>query len=150
MVRRVRTPVRTPARRSEAGHALLNALFVLLLVALALALVAQALNLALGGVRQEMRGIRLAALTDAALAEAVAHLAADSAFTGLPEHELGGGTLASEVRRLGALSWRVEATARTGGITRSVRATVVAVEEADGDRNYRISGWRVVGGTLPP
>lgn len=130
-------------RRQERGHALITALFVLLLVSLAVALVAAALDSAMRGVRHELRSLELTALTDAALAEALAHLAQSPVFAGQSDHPYGGGVLGSEVRQMGSKRWRVEAWARHRGLVRRVRVEVL--ETVDG---FAISGWRRVGTTL--
>lgn len=121
----------------EGGHALITALFVLLLVSLAVALVAASLQTALRGVRHELRSLRLMALTDASLSEAVARLADDGGFTGQPEHPFGGGTLRSEVIQIGAERWRVRAWAHYRGLDRGVQVTVRRTVSG-----YAISGWR--------
>jgi len=110
---------------------------VLLLVSLAVALVAASLQTAMRGVRHELRSIKLMALTDAALAEALARLAQSPGFTGQPDHPFGGGTLGSEVLQIGAERWQVRAWAHYGGLDRRVRVAVR--HTVDG---YAISGWR--------
>lgn len=130
-------------RRSQQGHALITALFVLLLVSLAVALVAASLSSAMGGVRQELWDLRLTALTDAAVAEALAHLAHNPGFGGRPDHPYGGGALGSEVVSLGPKRWRVKAWASYRGRRRAVRVEVR--QTVDG---YLISGWRRLGGGL--
>lgn len=112
-------------RRSEGGFALLTALFVLLLLSLVLALLGASLHLRLRLVHQESETLALAALSDAALAEAVAHLAANSSFRGLAEHPYGGGTLESRVEFLGPHRYRVTARAACAGRDREVEAQVL-------------------------
>jgi len=130
-------------RRGQHGHALITALFVLLLVSLAVALVAASLSSAMGGVRHELWELRLTALTDAAVAEALARLAHNPGFGGRPDHPYGGGALGSEVVSLGAKRWRVKAWASYRGHRRAVRVEVRRT--VDG---YVISGWRRLGGGL--
>lgn len=129
-------------RTGQKGHALVTALFVLLLVSLAVALVAASMDSAMRGVRHELRSLKLTALTDAAVAEAMARLADSPGFTGQPAHPFGGGTLGSEVTKTGDTTWRIQAWARHGGITRTVRVDVRQTV-----RGYAISGWRRVDGS---
>lgn len=132
--------VRQRRGRTQRGHALVMALVVLLLVSMAVALVSTALASDLRGVRHELRSLRLTALTDAALAEALAELARDSGFEGSPEHPFGGGVLSSQVVPLGEDLWWVTAEASHGGLERRVRVEVR--KTVDG---YAISRWRRLG-----
>lgn len=137
-----RPPERAPRKGRqgrEAGYSLLSALFVLLLVSLALALVAASLDLGMRSVRHQARDLRLTALTDAALAEALAHLAGNERFEGLAEHPYGGGTVASEVVPMGTRRWRVIGRASWGEARRAVRVEVVATAEG-----LAVGGWRRV------
>lgn len=117
----------------------MTALFVLLLVSLAVALVAASLDSAMRGVRHELRSLKLTALSDAAVAEALAHLAQNPGFAGLGDHPYGGGFLGSRVLQVGSKRWRVEAWARHRGLVRRVRVDVL--QTVDG---FAISGWHRV------
>ena len=132
-----------PRSSGEEGHALITALFVLLLVSLAVALVAASLDSAMRGVRHELRSLELTALADAALAEALAHLAQDPGFSGLGDHPYGGGVLGSKVLQVGSKRWRVEAWARHRGLVRRVRVDVRRTV-----RGHAVTGWRRVGGAF--
>jgi type II secretory pathway pseudopilin PulG len=123
--------------RRQQGFALLAALVAVLLLAIALALVAESLALRLRLVRQEQRTIALGALSDAALAEALAHLAHDHGFRGLPAHAFAGGTLASEVLALDSEHFAVTATATLAGHTRAVEAAVALFSGSP-----RVVHWR--------
>jgi hypothetical protein len=112
------------ARRREGGYALLTALFVLFLVAVALELSASALLLRLRASRADAESTVLAALSDAAVAEAVAHLAADSSYRGAAAHPFGGGRIGSRVEFLGVGRFEVRAAASFAGRLRVVRAEV--------------------------
>jgi hypothetical protein len=103
------------------------------------ALVAVSVDSAMRGVRHELRSLKLTALTDAALAEALAHLAQSPTFAGSGEHPFGGGVLGSQVLQVGSKRWRVESWARYRGLVRRVRVDVR--QTVDG---YAISGWRRV------
>jgi type II secretory pathway pseudopilin PulG len=110
--------------RGERGYALLTALFVLFLLAIALELVATALLLRLRAARAEAEATALAALSDAALAESLAHLAADPAYRGAAAHPYGGGAIGSRVEFLGVGRFEVRAAAGFAGRLRVVRAVV--------------------------
>jgi len=123
--------------RSDAGFALASALFAVFLLAVAAALLSAALELRVRVARDEARGVVRTALTDAALAEALAHLAADPAFPGAPEHPFGGGTIASRVERQAADRYQVLARADYRGRARTAAADV---ERVDGD--LQVTAWR--------
>jgi Tfp pilus assembly protein PilX len=123
-------------RREERGYALLMALFVLFIVAIALELVASSLVLRLRAARGEAQGAALAALSDAALAETLAHLAADPSYRGVPAHPFAGGTVASRVEFLGIGRFEVRAAAGLAGRLRVVRAEV-----ARGDGSAWVVSW---------
>jgi type II secretory pathway component PulK len=111
-------------RRGEAGYALVTALLVVLLVSIALALLASSLQLRMRLVRQEADVLALQALSDAALAEALARLAESSATRGVDKHPLGNGAIRSEVQFLAPGRYRVVATATLAGRERAVEAEV--------------------------
>ncbi len=85
------------SRRGESGQALVVALTVVLLLAAAFGLVAGFLVSRMNLARDETRRTVLQALSDAAVAESVANLAASSVYPGLEERAFGGGTISSEV-----------------------------------------------------
>ncbi len=111
-------------RRGESGFALLTAMLVILLVSIALGLLAASLQLRLRMVRDDAENVILSALSDAAVAEAVAHLAESAYYSGSPEHDFGGGRIASQVTPLGTAIFGVVATARFAGRKRVVEAEV--------------------------
>jgi hypothetical protein len=106
------------------GHALLAAIVVLLLVASAAALLASHLSLKARLVSQETRRIHLVALSDAAMAAALAELAAKSSFRGHDERAFGDGLIASRVRSLPDDQAEVTAVATYRGWRRQTRALV--------------------------
>ena len=112
------------AAREPAGFALLVAIFVVFLLSVALSLVGLSLSLRLRLAQQEARAMTLTALSDAAVAEALAALAGGVA-DGIGEHEFGNGTIGSQVQRVTPTRYRIIATARFGGKARSVLADVV-------------------------
>jgi len=126
----------TPAARRERGYALLTALFVLFLLAIALELAASALLLRMRAARADAESTALAALSDASLAEAVAHLAADSGYRGAAAHPFGGGRIGSRVEFLGVGRFEVRAAAGFAGRLRVVRAEV-----ARGGGSARVVSW---------
>jgi hypothetical protein len=111
--------------RRERGYALLAVLLVIFLLSVALALLGASLQLRMRLVREEGRSVILGALSDAAVAEALANLAQSASYSGSPEHELGGGSIGCEVESLGAGIYDVVATATFGGRRRVVQAEVV-------------------------
>ncbi|HTQ80815.1 MAG TPA: hypothetical protein VMM92_12525 [Thermoanaerobaculia bacterium] len=129
------------SRSREDGFALATALLVTFLVALALSLVSLSLLIRMRAVRQESQGVVLTALSDAALAEAVASLAVDAGAYGAPEHEFGGGRIGSRITPLSGTLFRIVATARLGQRRRLVEAYVQRTPAAT-----QVTQWRV----LPP
>jgi len=108
----------------ERGFALVTALFVLFVLAIAMELVAAALLLRMRASRADAQDAALAALADAALAETLAHLAADPAYAGVPAHPFAGGRIASRVEFLGIGRFEVRAAAGLAGRLRTVKARV--------------------------
>lgn len=139
----VRSPAPAPSARGQAlsarGQALIAALFVVLLVALALALLAASLNLRMRALRQEADTVRLAALADAALADALAHLAVEPGFPGFQPYPFGGGTLSSRVRAISPTRYQITSTASLRERRRAVRVEVVRTLEG-----LEVAGWRRV------
>ena len=113
------------SRRGESGYALLTALVVILLVSIALGLLGASLQLRMRLVRADGVHVVLSALSDAAVAEAVAHLAESAYYSGSPMHDFGGGRIASEVSASGSGIFTVLATAEYAGGKRIVEAEVV-------------------------
>ena len=131
--------MRAKARRGESGVALAIALLVLFLVALCLALLALSLYVRMRAVRNESQGIVLRALTDAALAEGLAHLASEPDSTGVAEHPFGGGRIGSRIFDLGESQFRIVATGRLGVRARTVEAQVVRTPFST-----EVTSWRVL------
>jgi hypothetical protein len=113
------------ARQGESGYALLTSLLVIFLLSIALALLGGSLQLRMRLVREDGQSVILSALSDAALAEALANLAQSAGYSGSPEHGFGGGKIASEVEPLGLGIFEVTATARYASRTRVVEAEVL-------------------------
>jgi len=153
MVTRSR-PVRAA---SERGSAVLMALLVLVLLGAAFALLAGLLIHRMHRVQRDLRHTDLTALSDAAMAETLANLAASPVYPGVVEHSLGDGTIRSTVRHGAGGAFTIEVRA-------SVRGRTVAVE-AEGtmtETGPRVTAWRgiplpeasgngsVEGGIRPP
>lgn len=100
-----------PNARRERGSALVVALVTVTLVVLAALAVGGLLDSRRLAARIDERDVRLAALSDAAMAATLAHLTVDPDFPGLAESSFGGGTISSSVRRVGLTRARVEAEA---------------------------------------
>ncbi len=129
-------------RVGERGSALLVALLVLVLATTAGLLVAVGLALDLRAQRDDDRRVRLGALADSALAEAIADLALDPDSAGFLPHPFGGGEIESEVRTLAAGRLQVTARARLAHFERVILAEVVF-----GPHGPRVVAWRL--GTAP-
>jgi hypothetical protein len=110
--------------RGEAGFGLLGALIVIFLLSIALALLAGSLQLRMRLVREDAQTVILTALSDAAVAEALANLVQSPDFPGAPEHEFGQGKIATQVESLGPGLYDVVAVAKYSGRTRTVEAEV--------------------------
>ncbi len=83
--------------RADAGFSVLFAIVAMVLTGVAMMMVLDAVNHDIGQLRLEERSTQLVALTDAALAETLAGLAADPAFAGVGRRALGEGQIASSV-----------------------------------------------------
>lgn len=136
-----------PARDSERGTALLFVLFLLVIATTSGLLLSVALTVDLREQKEDARRMRLGALVDSALEEALAALSANPDAGGYAEHEFGGGTLESRIVTLP--DGRKEATARAtyAGLERTVVAEIVF---AGG--GVRVLTWvpgrtRIAGGT---
>ena len=126
-------------RHGEEGVALAITLLVLFVVSLALAILSLSLLVRLRTVREESQGIVLTALSDAAVAEAVANLAADASFTGAPEHPFGSGKIASQISPVTATQFQVVATARLGVRVRAVEVQVLRTPAV-----VQVTSWRIL------
>ena len=100
------------------------ALMVIFLLSIALALLAESLQIRMRLVREDAETVILTALSDAAVAEAVANIAQNPGYTGAPAHDFGHGKLSTEVSSLGSGLFEVVATATYAGRTRTVEAEV--------------------------
>jgi hypothetical protein len=109
--------------KAERGVALVFALAALTLVAFTIAAVATEISSRGAGVVLEERSVRTTALSDWAMAESMAELAARGhSFRGIPERAVAGGTISSTIRLLG--DWDVEVVAV--GAREGWRSTIVA------------------------
>lgn len=127
------------ALRRSSGHALALALVVLVLVGAAGTAIAVTLELDTRISLEESRRVRLAALSDAALAEALAELASNPGFSGAAQRRLDRGTISSEVRKVGFDRHEITAIALLAGWRREVRAEVDT-----GGPVPRVLSWRVI------
>jgi hypothetical protein len=119
----------------ENGGALLFALIALVVVAAAVMIVALQVETLDIPQRHEHRSAVLAALADAALAEALANLSIDPAFGGLAERRFGLGTVATRVAPAGVTSVQVTAVGSFHGWRAVIRAEV---DLTDGPRVIRL------------
>jgi hypothetical protein len=101
--------VRTGSR--ESGHALLLALIVIVLVGVAGAVLTITLGLHLQMARDETQHIQLVAMSDAAVAESLALLAASPGFGGVTTRDFGPGQIESTIQTINASRRRIIATA---------------------------------------
>ena len=111
-------------RKNEGGYALLLALVVLFLVSSALSLLADGLALRNRLAKSEADSIHLTALTDAAVAEALAGLSQSIGYTGAAEHSVGTGTVQSRVTQLSSVQYQIDASGTYDSLTRQVTAVV--------------------------
>lgn len=115
------------------------------LLSIALGLLAASLQLRMRLVRDDAETVILTALSDAAVAEAVANLARSSFYSGASEHPFGEGTIESQVEQTGKNEFLVRAIATYNGRTRDVAAEVV---RAPGFT--RVRRWRLVSAKRGP
>lgn len=109
----------------ESGHALLLALMIIVLVGVAGTILTTTLGLHLKLARDESQRIQLVAMSDAAVAESLAEMAADPGFGGLGRREFGPGQIESVIEILGPNRRRIIATSMlAGGLQLRVAAEV--------------------------
>lgn len=123
-------------RHGERGFTVLLGIIAMVLAAMAAAMVLELVHHDVGELRLEERSATLVALSDAALAESLARLAADPAFPGFPSRPLGAGRISSTVEHQsgGAL---VRARAESAGWQAVLEAEV---DLAAG--SPRVTSWR--------
>jgi hypothetical protein len=114
-------------------------MIVMVLVAAAVTMLASHYGLRARMVSQEARRIHLVALTDAAVAESLAHLDQSASFGGVAKREFGGGTLSSEIESLPEDRRVIRATASYRGWTRAIQVQV-KVEE----HSLKVESWSVL------
>lgn len=140
------------ARQAESGQALLVALVVLLLLGAVLAVVAALLVSRMERVQERTRDTALLALSDAAVAESLASLAAWPASPGVDPRPFGGGTIESRVTRGAGDSFTLvaRATYRGGALTVEAKGRLTELGPV-------VDSWRRVpaaeaggGGSLDP
>lgn len=119
------------------GFALLLALGIAFLIAVGVVALSRSLDVHSDTYLLEVRTIKLRALTDAALAEAVAQLDATSSRRGISSHNLADGTIESTVTVQGGGAYRVVGT----GHWRSWTAWVTADVRIDRDGRAWITRW---------
>jgi hypothetical protein len=111
--------------RQERGSALVFALATLSLIAITIAAVTAEIQTRGAGVVIEERSVRLTALSDAAMAETLAQLSDQgTAFAGVPERRVEGGTMSSSVRIISAREVEVLAIGSRNGWSSVVRAKI--------------------------
>ena len=135
-----------PGRRprgvaGESGQALLLALIALILIGAALALVAGLLVGRMNRVQERTHATALLAISDAAVAETLANLAAWPSSPGVDRRPFGGGTLESRVTHGAGGSFTILAAATYRG--RSIR---VEARGRSTDLGPVVDAWR----RLPP
>jgi len=133
--------VTAPRRDPESGQALVLALVATLLLTAALALAAGTLVSRMQRAQRTADRTDLLALTDAAVAETLANLAAWPSSAGVEPRSLGEGTLRSRVERGGGKSFTIiaEATVRRGRMAVGVKGRLT-------EHGPAVDSWR----RLPP
>jgi hypothetical protein len=109
----------------QEGYALLIALIAIFLVSFALSLVGDGLALRSRTAQAEAAGVHLAALTDGALAEALAGLSQSVGYPGATSHALGTGTISSQVTRLNPQTFQIDVYGLYAGQKRHAMALVL-------------------------
>ena len=130
---------RSGPRDSERGAALLMALLVLVLVATAGLLASLAHALDRRSHREDLVRLRLSALTDSAVTEALSALERDRWAPGFAPHPFGGGEIGSEIELASDSVRKVEVRARYAGRERRATAWIEV------DRGVRVVAWRPEG-----
>lgn len=125
-------------QRNQRGSALLLALVAVVVVALAVSLTAGFLQNRTRTLTRDIRSVELTALADAAMAEALARLAENSAFSGVDRHAFGSGEIGSSVTGLSAGMVQVRATGASG----EWRVSIVAEVRTNGVLGPRVLRWR--------
>lgn len=110
--------------KNQSGAALVLALAALVVVALAVLWVAAQLDGHQVSFRHEYRHAVLDSLADAAFAEALARLSADTSYQGSSLRSFGHGTIGTEVTPAGPRSRRVLATAEFQGWVTTIDSEV--------------------------
>ena len=123
-------------RHGERGFTVLLGIIAMVLAAMAAAMVLELVHHDVGELRLEERSATLIALTDAALAETLARLAADPAAPGLAPRSLGQGRISSTVERRGD-GVRVRARAESAGWQALLEAEVALAAGPP-----RVTSWR--------
>ena len=127
--------------RRRTGHALLVAIIVMLIVGAASALIWTHYRLQARLVLRQARQVRLVALNDAAVAEALAQLAENPGYRGEGPHPFAVGEISNEIRSLPDDRREVIATAKYRGWTRRTRLVVTIVSGGP-----RVDTWSVYRG----
>jgi hypothetical protein len=126
--------------RREQGHGLLLALLVLVVMMTALTLLASSMRMGMLEDKRDFRTVSLIALSDAAMAETLAHLAENQAFRGVEEHEFGKGRISSVVRPLPGRRVEILVRASYAGMERRMLAWVSLAGGAPMVESWRRSG----------
>ncbi len=116
--------MRVSSRRRTRGAVLLTVALVLFLLMAGLALVDGALLARARATRDESRRVELQALSDAAMAEALAGLALDRHHRGARAHSFARGAISSRIEPAGTDRFRVEALAELGASRQTIVADV--------------------------
>jgi hypothetical protein len=124
-------------RTTERGFALLLALGISFLIAAIAIVIGRTLDTRSDTGLLELRIVKLRALTDAAMAEALAHLAQSPAYSGQPSHPLGDGTIGSSIVAQPDGTALVSATAQWHGWTATLKADVAF----DGQGHPYVADW---------
>jgi len=122
-------------RQRESGVALIFAIVALAIVAFMVAIVAASLQPRITTHTHLERTVRLTALVDAAMATTLSRLAVDRFDRGVPEQDLGEGSMSSVVTQIGL--YEVEVVAQ--GRVRGWRSTVIA--RVDVEHRPRVLRW---------
>ncbi|MEO8277529.1 MAG: hypothetical protein ABI639_15045 [Thermoanaerobaculia bacterium] len=116
-------------RDAERGSALLIVLVMLVIATTAGLLLSVALVVDLREQKDDSRRMRLGALADAAVEEALAALSSNADAGGYESHDYGGGTVASTILTLPDGRKQINARATYAGLERTIVAEIVFAPE---------------------
>ncbi len=130
------------ARSSQSGYATLLALFMLVMLAAGMAILASGVSRHERALRTTDRNLRLTALSDAGVAEALSGIAITPSYRGGGPMEMGGGTYKIAAQVVGYRRLEAKVEVEYGKVRRTV---LVEVMLEGSDARPRVVSWRRLG-----